>query len=201
MGGAPGRGGCGTVPMECHNHVYRNEGERDQPDPSFAYGGKFLIPDSNDQLTLEFGGKPHSTGKDRSGYKVAFDEKQGGVFMWKQDGKNYSDPILPVSGSGFSVRKGSKYDIMITKQNVGGDIDMKANPLRGIPPYTTIPGSRAGYRNDGLIAIRNHVARMILINQALRSYVVHCGISQCLIYRTSIRSRSWLWTLTKICTM
>ena len=51
---APSGGGCGTVLMECHNHGYRNEGDVPQGlggnDPSFAYGGRFLMPDSNTRI-------------------------------------------------------------------------------------------------------------------------------------------------------
>ena len=91
--------------------------------------------------------------------------------MWKQDTGGYGQQIPRTWGPGFSVKKGQVYNIMITKQNIGPESnptgvditvsvngtqyarwrDTNSQPLRGIPPYFAIPGSRAGYRNDGLL--------------------------------------------------
>ena len=168
-----GGGGCGTVEYEDHNHGCRHEGEHPQSDASFEYGGTFLIPDANDQLTFEFQGLAHKKVKgkdnDRSGYKVAFNEGKAGIFMWKQEDTSY--PQVPGGNSSYRLPTGNRVNITIRKQDIGPASapigveinafadgthvatwrDMVSSPLAGQAPYTGVrQGYRVGFRNDGL---------------------------------------------------
>jgi hypothetical protein len=164
-------GDCGkTTKYEDHNHGCRDESPDDwvQNSNSFEYSGTFKIPNARDQLTFEFAGKPHTSGNSRDGYKVAFDESAtGGVFLWKQVGEKYKGPFTRFP---YSVKPGQVVTIKIAKQNIGPESnpigveirayadgaqigkwrDMDSNRLAGIIPYYAIPGSRYGYRHDGL---------------------------------------------------
>lgn len=114
-----GGGSCGIVKYEGHNYGCRHEDQVDQNDDSFEYGGTFLIPNTDDQLTIEFGGLPHKQGLDRSGYKVAFNEGKSGVFMWKQEDTTYVPIKTAIGGNtNYQAKAGSKVNVVIRKQDI-----------------------------------------------------------------------------------
>ena len=138
--------------------------------------GNSYVPDSHDQLTLEFGGKPHVDDiSNRAMDKVGFDEAGKGVYLQKQ-GKDYG--VINKVDNSIQVKAGQMVDIQITKQNVGPESnptavditvsvdgrpvghwrDIGSNPIDGIPPYYVITGSppaRVRYRQDGLLNCYN----------------------------------------------
>jgi hypothetical protein len=171
-----GGGGWQNVPQsKLETHGFASSGKKTlreefgvtQVGDNFMFDLRFKFAEAtNDQMTLEFAGKAHSGGNDRSGYKFRLGEDGKGSYLQRQDDRSYGNSL---SKSNYNLTLGHEYIARAVKQNImsggrcvgvhlegwiqdltaGGSLSKICQYDDKSGPLCSIAGSRTGARQDG----------------------------------------------------
>jgi len=116
------------IPDENEHHDpagWREEIAIAQPGPDFLIDYVVKIGNSNDEVTIEYDGLPHSGSNDRTGDKIRFPIGDGDIKFTKQIERDYEDyspghdGVVRGKDNYEPLKKGKMYGIRVVKRNDG----------------------------------------------------------------------------------